>query len=91
MKLQSVSYILDSEHVYAQAIRQTVESYGAAFYPEFINKVKGSVEKRVAATCIEEFELETEVEEFLDKFHNFANKFLNNLDLMPGTRLSVLG
>lgn len=67
-----------------------MESYGATYYPEFINKVKGSVEKRVATTSIETFQLETEIEEFLDKFHNFSNEYLSNLDLMPGTGLLVL-
>lgn len=36
-------------------------------------------------TCIETFQLETEIEQFLDKFHNFSNEFLSNVDLMPGT------
>ncbi|XP_019767365.2 probable pseudouridine-5'-phosphatase [Dendroctonus ponderosae] len=81
--------IIDSESVYAKALQQTIEDYGCEFYPDFITKVQGSVEKQVGRIAIETFNLDTTLEEFIKLYNFHSNKYLGDLELMPGAERMI--
>lgn len=76
--------ILDSETLYKEAYKKTIQDYGHEFEEEFYRQVVGLTSLESARITREKYGLNAQPHEIVDKYRSYSMGALPHLKLIPG-------
>lgn len=76
---------LDTENLHKQAATVVAARFGKIYNLDLRYKVLGAPEMDGAKMIVNELKLPIPVEEYIDMVHTYENKFLSDVDVLPGS------
>ncbi|KAF7284198.1 hypothetical protein GWI33_022448 [Rhynchophorus ferrugineus] len=81
--------LLDTEHIYIEALQKVIEFFGGTFKPEYSMLIAGRIQQDVASTMVELLNLKVTPDEFSKKYEECSAEKLDGCGFMPGAEKMV--